>query len=263
MDPAATARTAAAAETETPPPPPPPPPTTTIPLYPWKRMIRRLYPSTYAAITAETASNLVCQALGHLEAAGSRSQTLEGCWREITWPCPCTFCIWARASRRSRSERDLRQVEQLWQIMKVVHDHWLGCSDDRCELCDESKRRRRREARRRRGTKRKRSDKRADKKAVARALAQANEKDLAQALTKAVMARARAEARAEAESAGERDRAAQCVVCLDAPRTEVLLPCRHVAMCESCTQQVMRSSTSGKCPTCRATIDSHMRIYLS
>jgi hypothetical protein len=56
-----------------------------------------------------------------------------------------------------------------------------------------------------------------------------------------------------------------CVVCLDAPRSVLLLPCKHLALCEGCAQQLQQHRTGSDesdsaagssnavvaCPVCR------------
>ena len=43
-----------------------------------------------------------------------------------------------------------------------------------------------------------------------------------------------------------------CVVCFDAPRDAVLMPCGHADLCMACAKQVAR--TNALCPICRAPI---------
>jgi hypothetical protein len=50
---------------------------------------------------------------------------------------------------------------------------------------------------------------------------------------------------------------ARCKVCLNHEIEMLFLPCRHANSCGSC------ASALTKCPTCRTTIDSSIRIYLS
>jgi hypothetical protein len=45
-----------------------------------------------------------------------------------------------------------------------------------------------------------------------------------------------------------------CVVCLEAPKNSVVLPCKHVAMCTECTKAIFTSSLEPKCPVCRSRI---------
>ena len=50
-----------------------------------------------------------------------------------------------------------------------------------------------------------------------------------------------------------------CAVCLRAERSTLLLPCRHRCLCEGCAASVRQ--TSGRCPLCRETIESSMRVF--
>lgn len=53
-----------------------------------------------------------------------------------------------------------------------------------------------------------------------------------------------------------------CPVCLDAPRSIILTPCHHVALCESCLKLMKdNASASLKCPLCRTTIHSAAKIF--
>jgi hypothetical protein len=63
-----------------------------------------------------------------------------------------------------------------------------------------------------------------------------------------------------------------CVVCLDAVRSVVLLPCKHLAVCQDCAERILQqgapgnispgdgssSSSIGHCPICRAEVESHI-----
>jgi len=47
-----------------------------------------------------------------------------------------------------------------------------------------------------------------------------------------------------------------CLVCCDAARSEVLLPCRHCAVCTSC----LRSLRDERCPLCRTIFTAHISL---
>jgi TPR repeat protein len=49
----------------------------------------------------------------------------------------------------------------------------------------------------------------------------------------------------------------ECVVCIDAPRSTVLLPCGHVCMCGDCVGDCQ------SCPICRTAIESALKVYFS
>jgi len=47
-----------------------------------------------------------------------------------------------------------------------------------------------------------------------------------------------------------------CVVCLEKERKVLLLPCKHVCLCESCSVNV------DVCPLCRAIINSKTTVFI-
>jgi hypothetical protein len=53
---------------------------------------------------------------------------------------------------------------------------------------------------------------------------------------------------------------ALCVVCMDAPKQHVIVPCGHQCVCEACAQQLTQT-TSPSCPVCRAPIQETTRVY--
>ena len=48
-----------------------------------------------------------------------------------------------------------------------------------------------------------------------------------------------------------------CVICQDAEKTIVLLPCRHLCLCATCAAQ----PDVRECPLCRSQIESHLQIF--
>mmetsp|Transcript_110394 Transcript_110394/g.356013 ORF Transcript_110394/g.356013 Transcript_110394/m.356013 type:complete len:211 (+) Transcript_110394:86-718(+) len=62
------------------------------------------------------------------------------------------------------------------------------------------------------------------------------------------------------EFVGEEERtksgALACVVCLEAPREILLLPCRHVCCCKACADRLER------CPMCRAQKTAFAKVFL-
>ena len=48
-----------------------------------------------------------------------------------------------------------------------------------------------------------------------------------------------------------------CVVCMSAPRTVVLIPCGHLAVCQSCYGRLQQ------CPVCRSVIRGAIRSYMA
>jgi hypothetical protein len=59
------------------------------------------------------------------------------------------------------------------------------------------------------------------------------------------------EVRAVAKAA---ENGSTCVVCLEAPKDTVVLPCKHLVMCAECTRAVLASSSQPQCPVCRSRI---------
>ena len=50
----------------------------------------------------------------------------------------------------------------------------------------------------------------------------------------------------------------ECVVCYEANKDTVVLPCRHMCLCINCSQ-IVRMQTN-KCPICRTTVSSFLHI---
>ncbi|CAM9718905.1 unnamed protein product, partial [Heterosigma akashiwo] len=44
-----------------------------------------------------------------------------------------------------------------------------------------------------------------------------------------------------------------CCICWDAPRTVLLMPCKHLALCNDCEKEISRKSSNQKCPLCNTT----------
>lgn len=60
---------------------------------------------------------------------------------------------------------------------------------------------------------------------------------------------------------GESDESVdRCVICVTAPRSVVLIPCRHLCLCEECVAHVQKMRTR-VCPLCREPIDSHICVF--
>lgn len=53
----------------------------------------------------------------------------------------------------------------------------------------------------------------------------------------------------------------ECSICLDETVTHTLVPCGHCCFCQSCANQLVKSSQ--KCPICRSSITMTMRLYFS
>jgi len=48
-----------------------------------------------------------------------------------------------------------------------------------------------------------------------------------------------------------------CVICQDAPKTILLLPCRHLALCGPCSAM----DALRQCPLCRSDIRETMQVF--
>jgi hypothetical protein len=46
----------------------------------------------------------------------------------------------------------------------------------------------------------------------------------------------------------------ECIICMNLPRSVLLLPCKHLALCNDCWHEEMK-----ECPFCRGMIDSTMK----
>lgn len=54
-----------------------------------------------------------------------------------------------------------------------------------------------------------------------------------------------------------------CVVCMDAPRSVLLLPCKHLALCGDCSHQ-LQGSSNNCCPVCRVQVTQHIAgVYMT
>jgi hypothetical protein len=54
---------------------------------------------------------------------------------------------------------------------------------------------------------------------------------------------------------------ALCCVCRDNVKTVLLLPCKHLCLCEECSENIAsRRMTS--CPVCRQTVNDVLRVYI-
>ena len=52
--------------------------------------------------------------------------------------------------------------------------------------------------------------------------------------------------------------ATECVVCLDALKSHVLVPCGHRCVCEACAERIQ---TGDPCPVCRKGVAAKCRVY--
>jgi hypothetical protein len=53
-----------------------------------------------------------------------------------------------------------------------------------------------------------------------------------------------------------------CVVCFDAPKDHLVLPCKHLCVCGACAEQLTKTRTP-MCPVCRGLIRETMKVFCS
>jgi hypothetical protein len=53
-----------------------------------------------------------------------------------------------------------------------------------------------------------------------------------------------------------------CVVCFDAPKDHLIVPCKHLCVCEACAEQLTNTRTP-TCPVCRGPIRETMKVFCS
>ena len=61
--------------------------------------------------------------------------------------------------------------------------------------------------------------------------------------------------------AAPQDAETMCVVCLDAPKDHIIVPCGHQCVCEACAEKLKKAS-SPLCPFCRTPINSTIKVFL-
>jgi hypothetical protein len=52
------------------------------------------------------------------------------------------------------------------------------------------------------------------------------------------------------------------VVCMEERRRVVLLPCKHMVLCEGCAEACLGGKQEGECPVCRVAVAHHFTVYL-
>jgi hypothetical protein len=50
-----------------------------------------------------------------------------------------------------------------------------------------------------------------------------------------------------------------CVVCMEEPRSIVLVPCGHMALCKDCCEQIMAKDRK-ECPMCCQAVEYHVEV---
>ncbi|KAL6301644.1 hypothetical protein BKA93DRAFT_818919 [Sparassis latifolia] len=70
--------------------------------------------------------------------------------------------------------------------------------------------------------------------------------------------------RLEAEDAATAESRRNCVICTVEPRNIICWPCRCLAMCDDCRENLASRSSASKhaCPCCRRSVEGYSRIYI-
>lgn len=55
---------------------------------------------------------------------------------------------------------------------------------------------------------------------------------------------------------------AECVICMENPKTIMCNPCHHVVYCPECMDVLVQQGRSRTCPICRVQVDSFVRIFM-
>jgi hypothetical protein len=53
-----------------------------------------------------------------------------------------------------------------------------------------------------------------------------------------------------------------CVICWNERKNIVLLPCRHLCVCLSCSQQLWNNTQNETCPICRKQVENRLEVYV-
>ena len=75
--------------------------------------------------------------------------------------------------------------------------------------------------------------------------------------SKAKRARGRSPAAKKSDTAIHEIDGSECIICLNARKTRLCLPCGHTVICEACNT----SKTFKECPVCQVTVTQMMRFY--
>ncbi|CAF1248746.1 unnamed protein product [Rotaria sp. Silwood1] len=53
-----------------------------------------------------------------------------------------------------------------------------------------------------------------------------------------------------------------CVICCNDRKNIVLLPCRHLCVCVTCSKQLWNNTQKQTCPICRSQVDNRLEIFV-
>ena len=42
-----------------------------------------------------------------------------------------------------------------------------------------------------------------------------------------------------------------CIICMDSPRSHIVVPCRHVCTCQRCSNELLEREDDDRCPICK------------
>ena len=52
-----------------------------------------------------------------------------------------------------------------------------------------------------------------------------------------------------------------CVLCLDAPKDHIIIPCGHICVYEACAEK-LKKAVSALCPFCRTPINATFKVFV-
>jgi hypothetical protein len=64
-------------------------------------------------------------------------------------------------------------------------------------------------------------------------------------------------------SAASQDEEALCVLCLDAPKDHIIIPCGHQCVCGACAEKLKRVKRNPACPICREPINATFKVFVA
>jgi hypothetical protein len=53
-----------------------------------------------------------------------------------------------------------------------------------------------------------------------------------------------------------------CIVCWNDKKTVVLLPCKHLCVCVSCSKKLWDNTQKATCPICRTEVNNLLEVYV-